>query len=78
MALNLSKRDNYVNPYFTNWHYLQNMTSLQTSLLNQMKWNGKFISNGLWPLPDIWPSKIGSGLPMQYFITPLNNVIMGL
>ena len=78
MALNLNEKETYADPYFTNWRYLRNMTSLQTSLLKQMKWDGKFISDDLWLLPDIWSSKIGSGLPMQYFITPLNNVITEL
>ena len=74
MTLDLNETYKDANPYFTNWDYLNNMTSLQTKSLNELAWEySKYISTGLWNVPNIWSD--GNKI---YFIVSLNNVIKEL
>ena len=78
MALNLSKRANYTNPYHTNWHYLYGLTELQMKRLEEMKWNGVYIYTQLWDFPWAWPNKKDAKSSMKGFINDLNEKIMEL
>ena len=78
MALNLSKRDNYVNPYHTNWHYLYGLTELQMKRLEEMEWNGVYIYTQLWDFPWAWPNEENAKSSMKGFINDLNEKIMEL
>ena len=52
MSLWLNGTD-YASPYFMNWRYLINMTSLQMKLLEDMEWhyNFQFINDDLESVP---------------------------
>ena len=78
MSLNLDKRDKYVNPYYTNWFYLHNMTWLQMKLLEDMEWNGVYINNNLSDVP--WTGNNGKHAErsVEYFINDLNYKIKEL
>ena len=78
MALNLSKRDNYVNPYHTNWHYLYGLTELQMKRLEEMKWNGVYIYTQLWDFPWAWPDENHVKDSAKNFTYSLNTAIKRL
>ena len=70
----------YVNPYYTNWYYLQNMTELQVKILKGMEWRSGFqyIHDDLEePVPYINIYTNGN-YSVKYFISALNNVVKRL
>ena len=78
MSLNLDKRDKYVNPYYTNWFYLHNMTWLQMKLLEDMEWNGVYINNNLSDVPWTGNNRKYAERSVEYFINHLNAKIKEL
>jgi hypothetical protein len=78
MALNLYEVDTYANPYETNRDYLSNMAILQMKALNEMRLNGRFISNGLWAIPEARVNKKDAKESVESFIDDLNNELMRL
>jgi hypothetical protein len=75
MALDLDEMYKDANPYFTNWFYLNNMTSLQLKALEEMNWYeySKYIHSDLLDIPLIWRDK-----SKVRFIVSLNSVITEL
>ena len=73
MTLGL-ETDIYVNPYFTNWFYLDNITKLQVKLLEEMTWSeySKSIDNSLWDFPWAWPDENHVKDSAKNFIYSLN------
>jgi hypothetical protein len=81
MALNLSKRDNYVNPYSTNWNYLHNMAVFQVKLLKEIVWNEKssyIFAFGSWFIPDARSNITDAEISVESFIEELDNEIKEL
>jgi len=80
MTLDLTKKYKHTNPYNTNWHYLQNMTSLQVKAINRMNWIKSYreIHTGLGYVPKIWIDKEYTKNSVELFIITLNIKIMGL
>ncbi len=80
MALDLDKYVIYADPYRTNWHYLDNMTSLQVKALEEMEWDGEYkeINASLWYVPRAWVDKKRTEDSVEDFIIELNNKINGL
>ena len=78
MSLELDKRYNHAEPYYTNWGYLRNLTWLQMKALKGITWTGVYIGTNLWAIPDTRSSKTDAEIATQYFITILNNKIKEL
>lgn len=75
MALVLDETYKDANPYFTNWNYLNSLTSLQVKPIKKMNWYkySKYIYAELWGIPIIWSDK-----SKVRFIVSLNSVITEL
>ena len=80
MSLYLNEKYKYTDPYYTNWFYLRNMTAFQMKALNGMKWDRKFIGDGLslGVIPDAQSSIITIKDSVKAFIERLNEKIMEL
>ena len=80
MSLTLGKKDNYANPYRTNWDYLRNMTSLQMKSIEEITWdeNYKYIHTNLWSVPWNSFSKGDAEHSVNYFIEYLNEELKRL
>jgi hypothetical protein len=74
------KDSNYVNPYFTNWNYLDNMTALQMKALGTMLWSEdmEYIYTGLKNIPRAWAYEEPAKRSVKGFINDLNNEIKRL
>jgi hypothetical protein len=80
MSLELTKSETYANPYYTNWGYLYNMTSLQVKALEGMKWyeGDKYIDTSLWSVPWISFSMEDVKYSMELFIDNLDKELRRL
>ena len=80
MTLWLSETSEYVNPYSTNWHYLDNMTYLQMKPLEKMRYDNFFpyIHIDLWIIPITNTLKKDIGSSVENFIENLNTAIKRL
>lgn len=76
MTLGL-ETDIYVNPYFTNWFYLDNITKLQVKLLKEMRWDESHIDTDtdLWFIPITRVRKTTAEITTDIFIERLNKRI---
>jgi hypothetical protein len=76
MTLGL-ETDIYVNPYFTNWFYLRNLTWLQVKLLKEMRWDESHIDTDtdLWFIPITRVRKTTAEITTDIFIERLNKRI---
>lgn len=80
MSLNLNEKYKYTDPYYTNWFYLHNMTTLQMKALKGMRWNEehKYIITDLGDLPWAFSSKSDTKNSTKVFIIGLNREIKKL
>jgi hypothetical protein len=80
MTLELTKYVIYADPYRTNWHYLDNMTSLQVKALEEIHWDKYYrrIHTGLWSVPLIRIDENSTKNSVKGFIVDLNNEIKRL
>ena len=80
MTLYLKKTYNHANSYYTNWHYLRNMTSLQVELLQGMEWYEYHmeIYTLLWGVPWVEANERAIKVSTKGFIGELNSDIMRL
>ena len=80
MTLDLDTKDNYANPYETNWDYLRILTSLQVKLLQKMKWDRAYIRDGfgLWVVPYVWLTIGNAKESVNFFINDLTDKLMEL
>ena len=79
MTLGL-ETDIYVNPYFTNWFYLDNITKLQVKLLKEMRWDESHIDTDtdLWFIPIARVRKTKAERTTDIFTGDLNKRITEL
>jgi hypothetical protein len=80
MTLWINTTNKYADAYYTNWHYLYDLTDLQMELLEEINWSQKYkeIDTSLWYIPVAFHNDTKLKDSVKDFINDLNNEIMEL